>query len=256
MTGRRKIQTAVDMVMMVLLFLLMPYSLIGEAFHEWCGIALFLFFILHHVLNRNWLKNIAKGKYTPFRIYNTVLDVLLFGVMFVLPVSGILMARYVFSFSFHVVVSRQVHLALSYWGFVLMGLHLGNHWHMAVGKLFSGKRMEAWQKCVIRMIPAVLSVYGGYVFIARDFLEYMFLKTRFVFLDFNEPIYQFLADYMAVMVLIVFAGYYISKTLRFFTGKLMHSEQRKVVARDGIGKERTSCLPLSKRISAGIPGQE
>lgn len=34
MTGRRKIQTAVDMVMMVLLFLLMPYSLIGEAF--WC----------------------------------------------------------------------------------------------------------------------------------------------------------------------------------------------------------------------------
>ena len=214
MTGKRKIQTAVDMVMMVLLFLLMPYSLIGEAFHEWCGIALFLFFILHHVLNRNWLKNIAKGKYTPFRIYNTVLDVLLFGVMFILPVSGILMAGYVFSFSFHVVVSRQVHLSLSYWGFVLIGLHLGNHWQMAVGKLFLGKRMAAWQEWVIHRIPAVLSVYGGYAFIARDFWEYMFLKTRFVFLDFNEPVYQFLADYMAVMVLFVFAGYYISKMLR------------------------------------------
>jgi hypothetical protein len=200
--------------MMALLFLLMPYSLIGEAFHEWCGIALFLFFILHHVLNRNWLKNIAKGKYTPFRIYNTVLDVLLFGVMFILPVSGILMAGYVFSFSFHVVVSRQVHLSLSYWGFVLIGLHLGNHWQMAVGKLFLGKRMAAWQEWVIHRIPAVLSVYGGYAFIARDFWEYMFLKTRFVFLDFNEPVYQFLADYMAVMVLFVFAGYYISKMLR------------------------------------------
>lgn len=214
MTGKRKIQTAVDMVMMALLFLLMPYSLIGEAFHEWCGIALFLFFILHHVLNRNWLKNIAKGKYTSFRIYNTVLDVLLFGVMFILPVSGILMAGYVFSFSFHVVVSRQVHLSLSYWGFVLIGLHLGNHWQMAVGKLFLGKRMAAWQEWVIHRIPAVLSVYGGYAFIARDFWEYMFLKTRFVFLDFNEPVYQFLADYMAVMVLFVFAGYYISKMLR------------------------------------------
>ena len=194
MTGKRKIQTAVDMVMMALLFL--------------------LFFILHHVLNRNWLKNIAKGKYTPFRIYNTVLDVLLFGVMFILPVSGILMAGYVFSFSFHVVVSRQVHLSLSYWGFVLIGLHLGNHWQMAVGKLFLGKRMAAWQEWVIHRIPAVLSVYGGYAFIARDFWEYMFLKTRFVFLDFNEPVYQFLADYMAVMVLFVFAGYYISKMLR------------------------------------------
>lgn len=97
MTGKRKIQTDVDMVMMAPLFLLMPYSLIGEAFHEWCGIALLLFFILHHILNRNWLKNIAKGKYTPFRMYNTVLDVLLFGVMFILPLSGILMARYLFS---------------------------------------------------------------------------------------------------------------------------------------------------------------
>lgn len=244
MTGKRKIQTAVDMVMMVLLFLLMPYSLIGEAFHEWCGIALFLFFILHHVLNRNWLKNIAKGKYTLFRIYNTVLDVLLFGVMFILPVSGILMARYVFSFSFHAVVSRQVHLALSYWGFVLMGLHLGNHWHMAVGKLFSGKRMTAWQRWIIRMMPVVLSVYGGYAFIARSFWEYMFLKTRFVFLDFNEPVYQFLADYMAVMVLFVLAGYYISKMLRLFTGKtgLVNSEQGKGVVRDGTGKKRTSCL--------------
>lgn len=139
------------------------------------------------------------------------------------------MARYVFSFSFHVVVSRQVHLALSYWGFVLMGLHLGNHWHMAVGKLFSGKRLEAWQKWVLCMIPAVLLVYGGYAFIVRNFWEYMFLKTRFVFLDFNEPIYQFLVDYMAVMVLFVFAGYYISKIIRFFTGKtgLRHSGKRK-----------------------------
>lgn len=122
-----------------------------------------------------------------------------------------------------------------------MGLHLGNHWHMAAGKMFSEKRMAAWKKWIIRMIPAVLSIYGRYAFIARDFWEYMFLKNRFVFLDFNEPVYQFLADDMAVMVLLVFAGYYISKMIPLFAGKtgLVYSEQRKGVVRDGTGKERS-----------------
>lgn len=219
MTGKRKIQIAVDIIMMVLLLLLMPYSMIGESFHEWCGIVLFLLFLVHHILNRHWMKNIAKGTYKPFRIYNTILDILLCGIMCILPLSGILMARYTFTFSFHVLVSRQVHLFLSYWGFVLMGLHLGNHWHTVAGKIFSLERLAVWHKRIIRMIPVILSVYGGYAFIIRGFAEYMFLKSRFAFIDFNESVYHFMADYMAVMVLFVFIGYYISKIIRFYTGK-------------------------------------
>lgn len=42
---------AVDLAMTVLLFLLMAYLLVGEAAHEWLGLAMFLLFIL--ITSRN-----------------------------------------------------------------------------------------------------------------------------------------------------------------------------------------------------------
>lgn len=66
---KRKIQILVDLVMTVMLPLLMAYSLIGEAFHEWIGMAMFVMFILHHEMNLRFIASLAKGKYTPNRIF-------------------------------------------------------------------------------------------------------------------------------------------------------------------------------------------
>ena len=62
-----------DLFMTALLLLLMAYSLIGEAAHEWLGIAIFGLFILHHVLNLKWCRNLFRGKYPPIRILQTAL---------------------------------------------------------------------------------------------------------------------------------------------------------------------------------------
>ena len=43
---------AVDLCMTGTLIFLMTYELIGQATHEWLGVAMFLLFILHHTLNR------------------------------------------------------------------------------------------------------------------------------------------------------------------------------------------------------------
>ena len=43
---------AVDFLLTAALLLLMAYSLIGEAAHEWIGMGMFLLFILHLILNR------------------------------------------------------------------------------------------------------------------------------------------------------------------------------------------------------------
>ena len=40
-----------------------------EAAHKWLGIGMFALFILHHVLNSKWSRNLRKEKYTPFRIF-------------------------------------------------------------------------------------------------------------------------------------------------------------------------------------------
>lgn len=47
--------------------------------------------------------------------------------------SGIVMSNYVFGFvsiSGQMALARQMHMAASYWGFVLMSVHLGFHWSM------------------------------------------------------------------------------------------------------------------------------
>jgi len=59
----------------------------------------------------------------------------------------------------------------------------------------------------------MIAVYGAYVFIKRDFLTYLFLKSEFVFLDYAESKILFYLDYMALMGLCIFIMHYGSKLL-------------------------------------------
>ena len=65
-------------------------------------------------------------------------------------------------------------------------------------------------KWTLRMIAALIAVYGAYAFIKRDFGNYMLLRYHFVLLDFEEPLALFWLDYAAIMGLFVYVGYYIS----------------------------------------------
>ena len=51
-------------------------------------------------------------------------------------ISGVIMSREVFSFlplSGGTGFARTLHMLSSYWGFLLMGVHLGLHWGMMMG---------------------------------------------------------------------------------------------------------------------------
>lgn len=122
---------AVDLAMTVLLFCLMAYLLVGETAHEWLGVAMFGLFLLHHGLNGHWHHNLAKGRYTPLRVFQTVVDVLILLAMAGLMVSGVILSRVVFSFlpiSGGMGFARTLHMLASYWGFLFISLHLGLHW--------------------------------------------------------------------------------------------------------------------------------
>lgn len=51
----------------------MPYELVGQAAHEWIGIGIFVLFIVHHILNGKWSRNLGRGTYTLLRIWQTIL---------------------------------------------------------------------------------------------------------------------------------------------------------------------------------------
>ena len=84
--------------MTALLMLLMVFERVGQAAHEWIGIGIFLLFILHHILNRNWSKNLFRGNYSPIRILQTVSAALVLVTMLGSMVSAVLISRQVFAF--------------------------------------------------------------------------------------------------------------------------------------------------------------
>ena len=69
MSKKAMIKIAADIGMTIVLMFLMAFELVGREAHERLGMGLFLLFIVHHILNRSWLKHVFRGKYTPFRIF-------------------------------------------------------------------------------------------------------------------------------------------------------------------------------------------
>ena len=218
------LKIVVDIGMTVMLLLLMTYELIGEAAHEWLGIGMFGLFIIHHILNRKWSRCVFKGKYTLFRIWQTILVIGILLTMIGSMYSGVILSEHALSFlpiKGGRAFAREVHMLSAYWGFVLMSLHLGLHWSIMMGmaKRFV-KELPTAGKWLLRGITAFIAGYGVYAFMQREIGRYMLLKNHFALFDFEEPLFFFLADYMAVMVLFVWGNHYFSKGLRYIIQKL------------------------------------
>ena len=197
MSRKQKLKIIIDLLLTVFLLLLMPYGMVGEAAHEWIGVGMLLLFIIHHILNRKWLRGLAKGRYTPRRILQTTVVFLILAGMIGSAVSGMILSSHVFDFldirGFSA-PARVVHMLSAYWGFVLMALHLGLHWNMVsgrLGKVLGHSRSSRWRTIAGRTAGIVLAVYGLFAFISRDLPDYMFLRTQFVFMDFSEPVALF-----------------------------------------------------------------
>jgi hypothetical protein len=203
---KRKI---LDAAMVPLLPLLMAYSLIGEAFHEVAGTLMLALFILHHWMNRAWWKNLFKGQYSPQRVFQTALNLLLLIFMIAQPLCGILISKHLYTFlptDGVSSVARAIHLPLANWGFVLMSLHAGTHLSAMLPK---GRKKAAVLGCL-----GAVSLYGAYAFVKRQIPAYLFLKLPFAFFDYSEPRVFFLADYLTVMILLTMLGYGIMMLLK------------------------------------------
>lgn len=223
MKPKMMIKIAVDIVMTAVLIFLMTYELIGQATHEWLGIGMFVFFIVHHVLNRKWIQNVFKGHYTAARILQTIFVICVLLTMLGSMVSGIILSQTVFSFlKIHggSLLARNIHMVCAYGGYILMSMHLGFHWGMMMGivkKHFQKKQKEfVWG---LRLAAFLLAVYGAFAFVKRDIGNYMLLKYHFVLFDFEEPLIFFLLDYIAVMALFVIIGHYFVELCKWYDCK-------------------------------------
>ena len=215
MKAMLRTKLAIDAGMTLALLLLMAYSLVGEAAHEWIGMGMFLLFVTHHILNRRWLSAVPNGRYTPIRTLQTVLVGLLLLCMIGSMVSGILLSRHVFAFlpkHGGYELSGKLHLLCSYWGFVLMSLHLGLHWNGILSlarKHCPPSKLRTW---ILRIAGYLFAAYGVIAFVKRDVWRYLLLQSHFVFFDYTEPLLAFFVDYLAIMGLFLLLGFLLSHT--------------------------------------------
>lgn len=59
-------------------------------------------------------------------------------------------------------------------------------------------------KASVRTAGSLIAAYGLYVFWKRNFIDYLFLRSEFVFMDYGEPVVLFYLEYLALMGFFVF----------------------------------------------------
>ena len=104
MQARQKnLRRIVDIGMTVLLLLQMAYQVLGEAAHEWLGMAMTALVIVHQMLNRRWYGAMLKGRYTGYRVASACVNVLLLISFALTAFCGMAMSNYAVPFLYGIV---------------------------------------------------------------------------------------------------------------------------------------------------------
>jgi len=179
------IKRIVDAAMTVLLLFLMAYQVTGEMLHEWIGIGITVLVIIHQILNRKWYGVLFKGKYNLYRTVTTVLNILLLLCFAFTAFCGMSMSGYAVPFLYGMAPAffvRRMHLSMSHWAFVLMGLHLGMH----IPAMAAGLKLKDKTKAILACIFACVGGIGLWLFLRNGMPDYLFFRMPFAFLDYEK----------------------------------------------------------------------
>ncbi|MCR4894599.1 MAG: SUMF1/EgtB/PvdO family nonheme iron enzyme, partial [Eubacteriales bacterium] len=211
--GKRNIKRTVDVCMTLVLLSLMAYQVCGELLHEWGGILMSVLLIFHHILNRKWYTALFRGRYNAYRAVTTAVNTLLMGCFVLTALCGMSMSAHAVPFMYGILpvsFARQVHLALSYWSFVLMGIHLGLH----IPAMTSGLRSKKTLRTVFYVIFTIIAGVGFCLFVQNRLPDYMFLRTPFAFLDYEKAAVLVFAENIAILTAFALTGTCLANVCR------------------------------------------
>ena len=202
-----------DILMTVLLLFLMAYQVTGEVLHEWIGIIMTLLVILHQILNRRWYSSLFKGRYDAYRFLQVCVNVLLIASFLLTAVCGMSMSGHAVPFFYGLLkisFSRRMHLSLSHWSFVLMGLHLGLH----IPMIFAGWKLSKQKKTFLSILFSIIGGLGFYLFLRSGMSDYLFFRVPFAFLDYDKAGILVLLENLTMLVFWTFTGTQIGLSFR------------------------------------------
>ena len=201
---------AIDVCMTVLLLFLMAYQVTGEVLHEWIGIGMTILVISHQILNRKWYSAVFRGKYNPYRKMTTAVNILLVLSFVMTALSGMSMSSHAVPFLYGmapVSMARRMHLAMSHWSFVLMGIHLGLHLPVMTAKM----KIEGKTGAAITSLFCCLAGMGLFLFLRSGWADYMFFRSAFAFLDYEKAGSIVFLENLLMLVFWAFIGERMAK---------------------------------------------
>ena len=207
------IKRIVDVCMTVLLLCLMTYQVTGEVLHEWIGIGMTVLVIIHQILNRKWYGAIFKGKYNPYRIVATVVNIALLLSFALTAFCGMSMSGHAVPFLYgmaKVSFARRMHLSMSNWAFVLMGLHLGMHAPVMLAMLKLTDKM----KTALSVVFCIVAGIGLFLFIRNGMPDYLFFRVPFAFLDYEKAGILVFLENILMLIFWVYIGTQIAVICR------------------------------------------
>ncbi|MBR0312023.1 MAG: SUMF1/EgtB/PvdO family nonheme iron enzyme [Oscillospiraceae bacterium] len=167
--------------------------------------------IVHQILNRKWYGALFKGKYPAYRIAATALNLALLAAFALTAFCGMSMSGHAVPFLYGMTkasFARQMHLSMSHWAFVLMGLHLGFHIPAMAAKL--GKNA----KRALTVMFAVAAGVGLCLFLRSGMPDYMLFRVPFAFLDYDKAAALVFGENLLMLLFWAFAGTQLSLLLR------------------------------------------
>lgn len=195
----------IDVCMTILLLFLMAYQVTGEVLHEWIGIGMTVLVIVHQILNRKWYGALFKGRYRAYRILTTAVNILLLLSFALTAFSGMSMSGHAVPFLYGmapVLFARQLHLSMSHWSFVLMGLHLGLHVPAMTAKM----KLEDRKKTLVSAAFCLIAGIGLWLFLRNGMTDYLFFRVPFAFLDYDKAGAMVIMENVVMLLFWAFTG--------------------------------------------------
>ena len=207
------VKRIVDIGLTLVLLCAMAYQVTGEVAHEWIGIGMTVLVIFHQILNRRWYGALFKGKYNAYRIVQTVMVVALLVSFALTAFCGMSMSGHAVPFLYGIApvsFSRMMHLSMTHWTFVLMGLHLGLHIPLMLAKYKLEKRI----KIAITLLFCCVAGVGLFLFLKSGMVDYLLFKKVFAFLDYEKHVALVFLEHCGMLIFWIFIGSQIAVLCR------------------------------------------
>lgn len=179
MNKKNLLKIVLDIGMMVVLALMYSKMAINLTFHELGGLILLGVFVIHILINHKWVSAITKklfNKSIPLRTkFAYAVNLCLLIVFLLVGISGIFISKILFHISTgNQMVWRTVHYTSAALALILIGIHLGLHYHFLTGMF---KKIIPLPQKIGKgaglALTCILFIYGCYSLSATSFINWL-----------------------------------------------------------------------------------